>query len=173
MSDIKRGLVIGLITGLIFGAIFGLSAAPKGADVSKYERQINRLKEQVISLQHNLESKNKLISDLQAQISDLRVTLKRKDEQISALRSQISNLKLQIERLKHEEIGGNVSAFFNFTEQRFPANISYRRARLGNLEILYTSPIIVKNPFIVEHGVDVIVRIRNVGDKKEVVEFSS
>ena len=58
-----------LIVGLIFGVIFGLSVALKGADASKYERQINRLKEQVNSLQHNLESKNKLISNLQAQIS--------------------------------------------------------------------------------------------------------
>ncbi|MCD6089542.1 hypothetical protein J7K07_07505 [Candidatus Bathyarchaeota archaeon] len=74
MSDIKKGLVIGLIVGLIFGVIFGFSVAPKGADISKYEHQINHLKEQVNSLQHNLESKNKLIPELQAQISDLRVT---------------------------------------------------------------------------------------------------
>jgi len=85
--------VTSLIVGLIFGVIFGLSVALKGADVSKYERQINRLKEQVNSLQHNLESKNKLISNLQAQISDLRVTLKKKDEQISVFPKPFCSLE--------------------------------------------------------------------------------
>ncbi len=82
-----------LIVGLIFGAIFGLSVVLKGADVSKYRRQINRLKEQVNSLQHNLESKNKLTSNLQAQISDLWVTLKGKDEQIGVFPKPFCSLE--------------------------------------------------------------------------------